>query len=242
MKKFFKYLSIMLLACGMVMTACSKDDSDSSSSNNGGSNNGGNNGGGNGGGNNGGGNGGGEASSTISFKWDGTTLDLKSVEVKYYSQQEGVTYLILDASGNRTQSGEQSLVELPSYHFQLLEVVGEQYGSNQQALDVQTSTVQIFSEEVMSDEDHTNMFTTPSGNNIVTLTTPDFNYVRHTKQNLSYNAETHKLSGTIDFTLSSVWDAHNNSSSVRQKHLIVTLNNYQCTQYSGGAGKKCCLK
>ena len=44
MKKFFKYLSIMLLACGMVMTACSKDDSDSSSSNNGGSNNGGGNG------------------------------------------------------------------------------------------------------------------------------------------------------------------------------------------------------
>lgn len=231
MKNCFKYFGIALLACGLMMASCDKEETpDNNNTNNGGEN---------GGGNNGGNNGGGNADTAyVTFKWDNEVKQLKSIDLQYYDMGENAVQLFLIASGDKTQSGDQTLVDLPSYHVELCEI-GEQY-SNAQPLDIMTDRVKIFSEEVMSDDDHMNAFTTPrgDGSGIVTLTTPDFAYVSHTKQNLSYDYEKHELTGTITITLKSVWDEMQ-SVTPRQSVLTITLNKYPAVPFSQGRKLAC---
>ncbi len=229
MKNCFKYFGIALLACGLMMASCDKEETpDNNNTNNGGENGGGNNGGNNGGGN--------VDTAYVTFKWDNEVKQLKSIDLQYYDMGENAVQLFLMASGDKTQSGDQTLVDLPSYHVELCEI-GEQY-TNAQPLDIMTDRVKIFSEEVMSDDDHMSAFTTPQSGNIVTLTTPDFAYVSHTKQNLSYDYEKHELTGTITITLKSVWDEMQ-SVTPRQSVLTITLNKYPAVPFSQGRKLVC---
>lgn len=242
MKKMFKVFGIALLACSLLTVACQKDEDTSSTTTT----------------NNSGNNGGGTnptpnpnpnpnpnpdpnpnpqpqpQTGTMTFSWDNQVKELRAVEIQYYIMGEDAVQLFIDGSGNKTNNGQTDVVELPSYSIQM-KYIGEQY-SNAQPLDIMTDRVRIFSEEVA---DHMDMFTTPSqnGDGLVTLSTPDYKYVSHTKENLSYDMTNNTFSGTFTITLSSVYDEASGVSPIRQKTLTVTANQYPATPFQQGSKK-----
>ena len=235
MKKMFKVFGIALLACSLLTVACQKDEDTSSTTTT----------------NNSGTNGGGtnptpnpnpnpnpnpqpqpQPTSSIQFEWDGQVQELKAVNISYQSNQDDVYYIDINASGDAHQSGDQQLVDLPSYQI-VFSYVGAGYvGAHDLAFDEQY--ISVFSTEVMSDDAHTQMFTTRGSDNIYTLTNPDFVYVSHTEQNVSYNVENHTFSGTVNIVLKSVYDEATSVSPIRQKTLKVTVQNYPVTVSAKG--------
>lgn len=233
MKKMFKMFGIALLACSLLTVSCNKEEDDTANTpaNNGGSTpdpnpnpnpnpnpdpdp---------------------QTNPTIEFKWDGEVQELKAINVAYRSQQEDVYYIIIDASGDAHQSGDQNLVDLPSYRI-VFSYVGQNY-QNSHDLDLDLNNLRVFSTETMSDDDHISMFTTPGDNNVYTLTTPDFAYVSHTVQGLAYDADANTFSGTANIVLSSVYDQATGAATVRQKTLTLTVRNYPVSPYQKGGEK-----